>query len=179
MTGVAASVALESSAALQGALERMRQLGDNPRRIWEALGTYGESSTRRRFKKSVGPGGARWKPSARALASGGRTLEDKGAYGGLLGSITHRADANSAEWGTNKIYAGTHQFGGVIVPKSARSLRFAVPGGFVSTKRVTMPARPFLGVDAEDGQALQEVALDVVRLAEAGRGGSPGADRAR
>lgn len=166
---VSASIAVQNSLALDAALARMRALGENPRRIFDAIGQYGESSTRLRFKKGVGPDGVRWKPSARAMQSGGQTLVAKGAQGGLLGSLTHRADADSAEWGTNKVYAGIHQFGGTIAPKTARSLRFAVPGGFVTTKRVTMPARPFLGVNAEDGRELQEVMLDVVRAAEAGR----------
>lgn len=168
---VSASVVLDGAVALQLAQARMRQLGDSPRPIFDAIGQYGESSTRLRFRKGVGPDGARWKPSARARATGGQTLVMKGQHGGLLGSMTYRADNASAEWGTNKVYAGIHQMGGVIRPRTKKNLRFAVPGGFVSTKRVVMPARPFLGVNDEDGREIQAVVVDVVRGAEQDRMG--------
>lgn len=168
---VTASAVVDGAVALQLGLARLRQLGESPRPIFDAIGQYGESSTRLRFKKGIGPDGARWKPSARAQASGGQTLVQKGQHGGLLGSITHRADNNSAEWGSNKIYAGIHQLGGEIRPRTAKSLRFQVGGRWVSTRRVVMPARPFLGVNAEDGREIQAVVVDVVQAAEAGRMG--------
>ncbi|MGA0569644.1 phage virion morphogenesis protein [Variovorax sp. VNK109] len=170
---VAATTAvIEGAVALQLGMRRMRQLGDSSRPIFDAIGQYGESSTRLRFKKGIGPDGARWKPSARALASGGQTLVNKGAHGGLLGSITYRADNESAEWGTNKIYAAIHQFGGTIRPRAARNLRFRTAGGaFVSTKRVVMPARPFLGLNDEDHREIPQIVVDVVKAAEAGRMG--------
>lgn len=168
---ISASVALDGAVNLQLAQARMRQLGDSPRPIFDAIGQYGESSTRIRFQKGIGPDGARWKPSARARATGGQTLVMKGQHGGLLGSLTYRADNASAEWGTNKIYAAIHQEGGVIVPRTRKNLRFAVPGGFVSTKRVNIPARPYLGVNDEDGREIQDVVVDVVRAAELDRMG--------
>lgn len=42
-------------------------------------------------------------------------------------------------------YARIHEYGGVIVPKTKKSLRFkGKDGTYVFTKRVVMPARPFL-----------------------------------
>src|SRR3990167_2397360 len=121
MTGItveAHTVGLES---LEGALLRMANLGQRPRPIWDAIGQYGESSTRLRFKKQVDPDGKRWKPSIRAQQSGGQTLVAKAR---LLRSITHRADDRGTSWGTNVIYAGMMQDGGVIKPKAAAALRF-------------------------------------------------------
>ena len=40
--------------------------------------------------------------------------------------------------------ARIHEFGGVITPKSARFLHFKVSGEEVFTKRVNMPARPYM-----------------------------------
>ncbi len=168
---VTASAVVDGAVALQLGLARMRQLGESPRPIFDAIGQYGESSTRLRFKKGVGPDGARWKPSARVRAGGGQTLVQKGQHGGLLGSITHRADDSSAEWGSNKVYAGIHQLGGEIRPRTAKSLRFQIAGRWVSTQRVVMPARPYLGVNADDGREIQAVVVDVVQAAEAGRMG--------
>ena len=171
MTGVSVTAALDGAVALQLGMQRLRQLGDSPRPIFQALANYGESSTRLRFKKGIGPDGARWKPSARAQATGGQTLVLKGQHGGILGSITSRFDNASAEWGTNKVYAGVHQFGATIVPRSKKNLRFRVPGGFVSTKRVNIPARPFLGVNDEDQREMTALIIDVVKAEEQARMG--------
>lgn len=169
---VATSAVLEGLQALDEGIARLRRLGESPRPIFEALGQYGESSTRLRFKKGIDPDGARWKPSLRVLTSGGQTLVRKGAQGGLLGSITHRADDTSAEWGTNKIYGAIHQMGGEIRPRGAKSLRFRLANGaFVSTKRVRMPARRFLGVNSEDGREIEAITVDVIQAFEAGRAG--------
>lgn len=169
---ISASATLDGAVALQQGIARLRALGERPRPIFDAIGAYGESSTRLRFKKGIDPEGKPWKPSLRAQATGGQTLVMQGAHGGLLGSITHRADDNSAEWGTNKVYAAIHQFGGVIKPKRKKSLRFRLANGaFVTTKRVVMPQRAFLGVNEEDGQEIQAVTLDVVKAAEAGHVG--------
>jgi phage virion morphogenesis protein len=149
---------------LQAAFARMEALGQRPRPIWEAIGQYGESSTRLRFKKQTDPEGRRWVPSIRAQASGpGQTLIHKAR---LFRSISHRADNNGAEWGTNVIHAGVHQFGAVIKAKSAGALRFRMPGGgFVTVKKVTIPARPYLGVNADDGREIQALSHDAVDLA--------------
>lgn len=163
------SATVDGLGGLGAAFGRMAALGASPRPIFAAIANYGESSTRLRFTKQVGPGGQRWKPSARAAATGGKTLV---ASARLLRSITHRADNSGAEWGTNVKYAGIHQFGGEIKAKG-RALRFKVPGGgFVTVKKVTMPARPFMGVDEADGREILALATDAVDLAARNRGGA-------
>ena len=145
---------------LQYALIALRIVGQAPRPLWRALASYGESSTRLRFRNQLDPDGRRWVPSMRARTQGnGRTLVDKAR---LLRSITHNATNDGGEWGTNVVYAAIHQFGGVIKARG-RALRFAIPGvGFVTTKRVTMPARPFLGVNAQDGREMLTITRDVL-----------------
>ncbi|MDP3611124.1 MAG: phage virion morphogenesis protein [Rubrivivax sp.] len=162
-----AGIIIESYAngleALGGAFSRMAAQGQHPRPIWEALGQYGESSTRMRFKNQAGPDRKRWVPSIRARQLGGQTLVQKAR---LLRSMSHNADNNGASWGTNVIHAGVHQFGAVIKAKSAGALRFRMPGGgFVTVKQVTIPARPYLGVNAEDGREMLALAHDAVDLA--------------
>ncbi|MDO8776606.1 MAG: phage virion morphogenesis protein [Burkholderiaceae bacterium] len=171
MTGItveAHTVGLES---LEGALLRMANLGQRPRPIWDAIGQYGESSTRLRFKKQIDPEGKRWIPSRRSQAFGpGQTLIQKAR---LLRSISHSSDNNGASWGTNVKYAPTHQFGAVIKPKSGGALRFKIPGvGFVTVKKVTIPARAFVGVNPEDGREIESIAAEVVY--NAGRNPSQG-----
>lgn len=168
MTGIHIEAYSNGLEALEGALQRMALLGQSPRPIWDAIGQYGESSTRLRFKHQVGPDRKRWKPSLRAQASGGQTLVLKAR---LLRSITHKADNQGTSWGTNVVYAGVHQFGAVIKPKSAAALRFRLPGGgFVTVKKVTIPARPFVGVNAEDGREMLALATEAVDLAAQNRG---------
>ena len=76
-------------------------------------------------------------------------LQDTGR---LKSSIQRVFDDSSAVVGTNVIYAGIHQFGGIIRPKKAKALHFN--GKFVS--QVNMPARPFLKLESDD---LQEIEL--------------------
>ena len=163
MTGIVIEAYSNGVEALDGALSRMVALGLRPRPIWQAIGQYGESSTRMRFRNQVGPDRRRWVPSIRARQVGGQTLVQKAR---LMRSITHNADNNGAEWGTNVVYAGVHQFGAVIRAKSAGALRFRLPGGgFVTVKKVVIPARPFLGVNAEDGREMLSLAHDAVDIA--------------
>lgn len=152
---------IEGIAAIGDIFASMVRLGLRPRPIWDAIGQYGESSTRLRFKNQVDPDGQRWKPSIRAQESGpGRTLIQTSR---LLRSITYRADDRGASWGSNVVYAGVHQFGGTIKAKSGGALRFQLPGGaFVTVKKVTMPARSFLGVNAEDVREMQSLALEAM-----------------
>lgn len=169
MTGIVIESYSNGMEALDDGLRRMAGLGERPRPIWDAIGQYGESSTRLRFKNQAGPDRKRWVPSIRARESGGQTLVQKAR---LLRSITHSSDNNGTSWGTNVIYAGTHQFGAVIKPKTAGALRFRMPGGhFVTVKKVTIPARPFIGVNAEDGREILAVANEAIDLAAHNRGG--------
>ena len=163
---VAVEAHIKGLAALGAGLERMAALGQQPRPIWEAIGQYGESSTRLRFKKQTDPDGARWKPSIRAQQGGGQTLVQKAR---LMRSITHNATNSGTAWGTNVKYAGIHQFGGVIKAKG-KNLRFQIGGRFVSVKAVTIPKRSFVGVNAADGREILAVANDVIDLAARNRG---------
>lgn len=137
-----------------GSLQRLIALGRNAQPALKEVAALGESATRLRFRTQIGPDGLRWKPSLRAMVSGGRTLTKDGH---LSGSINASAGPDFAEWGVNRIYAAIHQFGGVIRAK-AGALKFALPGGgFAVVKAVTMPARPYLGVNDDDRRDILDV----------------------
>lgn len=166
---VAVESHIEGLAALGAGLERMAALGQRPRPIWDAIGQYGESSTRLRFKNQVDPDKKRWIPSRRIAQGGGQTLVQKAR---LLRSISHNSTNTGTSWGTNVIYAGIHQFGGTIKAKGGGSLRFRLPGGgFVTVKKVTIPQRSFVGVNADDAREFLALANDAVDLAARNRGG--------
>ncbi len=157
-------------AQVVGALRRLLELvGTHTAATMGAIASRGENSTRLRFRDQVGPDGQRWKPSLRAQLSGGRTLTQDGH---LAGSISSRYGKDFAEWGVNRIYAAIHQFGGVIRPRAAGALRFALPGGgFAVVKAVRMPARPFLGINDQDRDDILDVLERRIALAVDGSAG--------
>ena len=48
------------------------------------------------------------------------------------------------KFGTNVIYGRIHELGGIIRPKTKKYLKFKTKTGWVMTKKVRMPRRPFL-----------------------------------
>ena len=102
--------------------------------LMEAIGETMVASTLRRFEKGVGPDGTAWEANQR----GGQTLVDTAR---LKGSFTYEASLEQVVWGTNVEYAAIHQFGG----KTGRN------------HAVILPARPFVGIDQDDREEMQEM----------------------
>lgn len=155
--------ALAIERALAGLVARFGDLTP----LMEGIGLTLESATIDRFDTETAPDGSKWKPSLRAKTEGGKTLTDTSQ---LRSSVTSEADATSVAVGTNKIYAGAHQFGATIRAKSAKGLRFALPGGlgFRRVMQVELPARPFLGLSAEDETEILAQIEDYARDAAPG-----------
>ncbi|THF60912.1 phage virion morphogenesis protein [Pseudothauera rhizosphaerae] len=155
-------------------VEALRRIhaGLGPAGLRPALKEIGEDlaeSTRRRFATSTAPDGSRWAPNSQltylGLIGKGDTRKDgrvnaRGAgrvsakrplvgSGLLAESITWQlADGGTAvEIGTNRIYAGTHQFGAKQGEYGATRRGAPIPWGDI-------PARPFLGLSAEDEAAV-------------------------
>ena len=145
---------------VQAALGRMASTLDGPRSrdVFDAIGQALAKSTVDRFAREAGPDGARWPQSRRAREEGDQTLTDTAR---LRQSITHAAGPDHVDVGTNVLYAAIHQFGGEIRPKAAAKL--AIPdgqGGIAAlVDSVTMPARPFLGIDGRDRDAIADIVL--------------------
>lgn len=127
--------------------------------LMAGIGLYLEGATIDRFDREQAPDGKAWAKSGRAREEGGKTLSDSGQ---LRGSITSDPSSNQVAVGTNKIYAGVHQFGATISAKSAPFLMFNLPGGLGlrKVKEVQIPARPFLGLSSEDETELLAMAED-------------------
>ncbi len=148
-------MAASFSLATSGGVEIQRRLGDlvhafgDLRPLMQDLGLTLESATIDRFDSETAPSGERWKPSLRAKIEGGKTLSDRTT---LRHSIHSVAGSSDVEVGTNLIYAGVHQFGATIRAKSEAGLRFRLPGGlgYRRVMEVEIPARPFLGLSADD-----------------------------
>lgn len=155
--GILIRAEIEDS-GIRAKLMALIALGRNPAPALRDIATYGENSTRERFRTQIGPDGNRWKPSLRVQLSGGKTLTKDGH---LADSISSRSGRSFAEWGTNRVYGAIHQLGGTIKPKGAGSLRFRLANGaFVSTDKVEIPARPYLGVNDENAADILDLLSD-------------------
>lgn len=147
----------------QALLRKLRGISELDRRAISAdLAEVVGSSTIERFRHSKAPDGQRWEPSQRALLEGGKTLVKTAQ---LRNSIHAKADASGFAVGTNVKYAATHQFGEpgrTIRARTKKALRFQAGGRWVSKKqvRVTIPARPFLGLSEEDKREIRETVED-------------------
>lgn len=166
MTGVA--IVLEGADEALAVLGRALGQTEDTLPLYDALAALIESRTRRRIaEEKAGPGGVAWAPWSPAYAesrhAGQSLLRGEGA---LLDSIQSIATATSAEIGSNLVYAAIHQAGGTtrpheIRPKHTKALAFG--GGVfakVSHPGSKIPARPFLGLDDEDGVRIEELVGD-------------------
>lgn len=145
---------------------KVREFGADPTDLLDIWGGVLEASTRSRFDTGSGPRGIPWPISRRAAEQGGKTLVDRG---NLEGSIRYEVRPGQLEVGVDGVgasskFARVHQFGAVIRPVNAESLRFQLPGGaWVFAQEVTIPARPFLGVDEDDKRDMREVGIEYLR----------------
>lgn len=97
-------------------------------------------------------GRPRWSPlSAKTVQSRakrgywpGKILQMRGQ---LAASISSRHTENTAEVGTNLVYAGIHQFGG----KAGRG------------RKVDIPARPFLKLTEQDIEDIKQAVIDYLK----------------
>ena len=116
-----------------------------------------QEQTRRRIREEkTAPDGAAWPPNR----TGTSILFRSGV---LERSIDFHVSSSSATIGSGIRYARIHQQGGTIVPKQARALRFMAGGKPVYAKKVTIPARPYLGVSAANAAEIVDTAVRFIR----------------
>jgi phage virion morphogenesis protein len=129
-------------------VERLNRLGRADRAaLMTELASEGESQTRRRITdEKTAPDGTPWPAWSDAYAAtrhGGQSLLQ--GEGDLLDSLTSDADAGMATWGSNLVYAAIHQAGGAP----------GMPPG-----PAAIPARPYLGLSAENLDDMEGIAED-------------------
>lgn len=161
-------ITLETKVIGTAAIRAFRQLAgvmSDTTPIMRVIGVGLVEGTHTRFDKGVDPDGAAWAPLNPVYAAGKKgpgILRESAMRGGLMGSITFLASADTVLVGTNKIYAAVHQFGATIVPTKASHLRFWMGGQLVEALSVTIPARPFIGVSADDALMIEETVVDAL-----------------
>lgn len=139
-----------------GLFKKLRPIFDfDAEELMTAIGSLGDSQTRRRIEEEkTAPDGTPWKPNH----EGTSILMESGQH--LLASLAWTASSDQAEWGATWEYAHVHQDGAVIVPKEAKALFFSVGGKPVTAKKVTIPARPFVGISSENEREIIELVTD-------------------
>ncbi len=163
----------DAGAVLLARIGRMRRV---MRTFYGEVGEVLEASTQERWEQEEAPDGSPWAPlspatlEARARRYGGKRtkrakgggqvetagfaryqasqkiLQVLGRRGGLRGSVSYDAQADGLTIGSNKVYAGVHQFG--IGPRSSMRSKRRFAG---------IPARPFIGISSADGGAIAQL----------------------
>lgn len=128
-----------------------------PTALLDAIGLMMIRSIKKNFQEGGRP--EKWKKSKRAESKGGKTLR---ATGMLQRSIIHEVEGSTVTIGTNVLYAPMMQFGGTIVPKTAKALHFVSGGKDFFAKSVTIPARPFMMIQQEDVARAEKLAARFV-----------------
>lgn len=154
------------------------QAARDPSGLMPRLGEYLQGSTQARFKTQTAPDGTPWAPLKQRYARRKRYNKDKVlTLRGYLRSYIHYqvTGGDSVEVGSNQKYAAIHQFGGEIdKPERQAAVRYRSVAGRVlfagkkhkraTEKAVTIPvhfvkipARPFLGLSAEDDREISRI----------------------
>lgn len=128
--------------------------------IHRVIGMALYDQTMDRFEREESPDGNKWAPLTPLTLSNRRQprgiLRDSGE---LMRSIHFEASSSRAEVGTNlnhpKVWVMQH--GATIKARRVPFLRIpAGGGGFVSAKRVSIPARPYIGIGMDDEEMVRE-----------------------
>lgn len=147
--GVSVTIRVEDE-GFRDALTRLIQHTANLRPVFDEIGSALLATTEDRFEAETGPDGNAWAAHASATLSrrgaSAKKLRDKNH---LYQSLTYAAGRLQAAVGTNRTYARIHQLGG----KAGRG------------RKVTIPARPYLGVNADDRRMISEILTDHLAMA--------------
>lgn len=145
-------------------LKRINDMNVDNAGVMNVIAEGIRTSTMERFQAQETPEGTKWEESRRARESGGKTLIRTSA---LKTSIKSESSSAGLAVGTNLIYAATHQFGDerTIRAKNGKYLKFKIGDRWVNkpSVRVTIPARPFLGISDKDNEEIKEILEDIVR----------------
>jgi phage virion morphogenesis protein len=167
MAGASMDFSFDDSEAL-AMFARLRERGRSPRPVLNEIGSVLEQSARDRFKSERGPDGI---PLAPISEEWRKEKARRGFASGILkmrGDLLNSVRANSAtDEGVEVVatinYAAIHQFGGEIRPRRKKALK--VRDRLLS--KVTIPARPFLGISTEDRGEILDAVRDFLARASA------------
>lgn len=162
MSGVATIIDISDLQFAMAHVSRLSLDDGGAAKLLEELGALGERQTRRRIEtEKTAPDGTPWAPNKEGhsiLLESGRHLRDSVAF--------IASGSEEVQWGESWEFAHVHQYGATIVPKTAQRLAFTLNGKKVFAKKVTIPARPSVGISSDNAQEITEHVSDFLgRLA--------------
>lgn len=151
MSTLAIHVQLSGFETIEQALARLNPFqGEH---LLEALARLIRESVRERLiAGGPAPDGSAWAPNL----EGRRPILHRS--GALARSIDYAVSGMQAIVGSGLIYSAIHQFGGTILPKKADRLSFRIGNRQVFARKVSMPARPYIGLSGDDRAELVQAA---------------------
>ena len=138
MAGIKINVTIDD-AEVKALLTSLRERVEDLTPVMNTIGQIVRTSVVKNFEQGGRP--TKWQPSQRATREGGLTLVDSAR---LRNSINAKATSKQVVIGTNVVYGAIHQLGG----KAGRG------------RKVNIPARPFLAVQAEDWTEIKKAITD-------------------
>lgn len=178
-TGITIDATVDD-AQVRAALERLARKAADPAPALREIGEVLWISTRARFGTQTAPDGSAWAPNS-AVTLGRMLAAKKGSYKksgalsakgakrlgakkpltltGILADTLARqltAGGQGVEVGTNRVYGAVQQFGAAQGAFGRDRRNHPIPWG-------TIPARPYLGVSAQDRTDILRVLTDYLR----------------
>jgi len=140
-----------NSAPAEAALARLDKALDDPTPLLQDLGELLSNSTMERFGQGVSPDGVKWAPKSQTTLNryGARKSNRVdvrplfGPSGALSSTIHYELGQDEVLIGSALVYAAVQHFGAARGAFGSMANGSPIPWG-------NIPARPFLGVSAED-----------------------------
>ncbi len=157
-------------------LYEIAALGHDLTPVMKSFGEYMVKETVTRFENEHEPSGRAWRrlsPVTMKYKKNDSILTER-TY--LRNSVHHKAGPLSLRVGTNRVYAAAHQFGlkkslnirphrRKVKGRNKRGVQAGVTFVKAHTRKVNLPARPFLGFRAyRDRRELIETLKDYLKL---------------
>lgn len=171
MTGARIEITVDD-ATVQGALAhaQARLAPDGMADLLHDIGEFMVRATRERAEREVSPEGVPWDaltpryaarkakkyPGAKILHRDFHMLGDQFAA---------QVDGDTLRVGTHAVYGAIHQFGGTVHHGSYQRIR---DRRYFGAGDAVIPARPWLGVSAEDADEIHAIVLNFLRGAVEG-----------
>lgn len=168
MSGVSITMQIRDAEVRRG-FRKLERLMIDTTPVMAAIGTGLVGSTHMRFVTQTDPEGQAWAALNTGYAAEKRNSRILTESGRLRDSINSRPGNDEVLVGTNVIYAAIHQFGGTILPKAATHLWFRIGGALIKASKVTLPARPFLGISSDDEAMIAETVFGFLERVSARR----------
>lgn len=169
------------------ALDRLSAALDDMTPLFQEIGEILLTSTKDRFKKGEAPDGSKWAPKSPATLAAYAARKDPidirplfGPTRRLSSEISVRSWATGAEIGSSLVYAAVQQFGAAKGSMGARmgrtrpsEKRPKSQDYFMTIPWDDIPARPFLGISAQDQTYVLEAVDEWLAGAASGAGSAP------